>query len=294
MRITREQEKILESLVCQRLTMDPGNKTLVRSFENKRNRGLAEYLKTLGWKEDSEGATTFYVIKNQENKILLFFSLKCGTLFDPLDPTELKAQIEKLRTDLDVIRRSSRSRNQPNQERILAEQIRMEYGIPQTFLLESHLASKVSAKKNLIWCQEKDQQDELNPNISQVVRTYPAVELVHFCANDEARKIWKRYKFGRSMGQVLFWWFVAPLISDIRKTLGCQYVYLFAADDSDDGRLVNYYEVSLNFQQRDDIGANKPHYDFFCAFMCQKIEDLPDVRYDFLENFNPAPDDIVV
>lgn len=293
MRITREQEKILESFVCQRLTMDPGNRTLVRSFDNERNSGLADYLKLAGWREDTEGATTFYVIKNQENKILLFFSLKCGALFDPLDPEELEAQIEKIRIDLDILRRSSRARNLPDQDRVLAEQLRMEYGIPHNFLLENHLINKVNSKKRLILGQEQDQKDELNPNIARVVRTYPAVELVHFCANDDARKTWERYKFGHSMGKVLFWWFVAPIISDIRKTLGCQYVYLFAADDSDDGRLVNYYEVSLNFQQRDDIGTNKPQYDFTCAFMCQEIEEMRDFRYEYFENFNPDSDDIV-
>lgn len=293
MRITKKQEEILDSFVCQRLTMDPGNRQLVKNFMCDRNPRLEAYLQLLGWKEDSEGATTFYVIKNQNNKILMFFSLKCGALFDPLNGDELEEQINKYRADLELIRRRNRGKL-PDEELALAEQLRIEYGTSHYYNLEDVLVEKVQHKANLIWDRKQDILGEPNPKIERVVRTYPAVELVHFCVNDDARSFWKRCKFNRAMGEVLFWRFVAPIISDIRKTLGCQYVYLFAADDSNDGSLLNYYEVSLNFQQRDDIGANKPRYDFTCEFMCQSIQEMRDYRYDYFENFNPDPDDIVI
>lgn len=293
MRITKEQEALLDSFVCQRLTMDPGNKSLVKNFICDRNPRLEAYLQLLGWKEDSEGATTFYVIKNQSNKILMFFSLKCGALFDPLNSDELEEQIRKYRADLEIIRRRNRSKLQ-DEELALAEQLRIEYGTSHYYSLEDILVEKVQHKADLIRERKMDILGEPNPKIARVVRTYPAVELVHFCVNDDARSFWNRCKFNRSMGEVLFWRFVAPIISDIRKTLGCQYVYLFAADDSSDGSLLNYYEVSLNFQQRDDIGANKPRYDFTCEFMCQNIQEMRDYRYDYFENFNPDPEDIMI
>ncbi len=43
-------------------------------------------------KEDIEGSTAFYIVRNKNNDMLMFFSLKCGELFDPLfDETEIEA-----------------------------------------------------------------------------------------------------------------------------------------------------------------------------------------------------------
>lgn len=41
--------------------------------------------------EDVAGTTTYYVIKDVQNEVMMFFSLKCGALFDPLlDENEVK------------------------------------------------------------------------------------------------------------------------------------------------------------------------------------------------------------
>lgn len=60
-------------------------------------------------------------------------------------------------------------------------------------------------------------------------------------------------------------------MAQVQKNIGCQYAFLFAADLSEDGSLINYYNVTLHFDQPEHIGANKPYYDFCCRFMCQEI-----------------------
>lgn len=104
---------------------------------------------------------------------------------------------------------------------------------------------------------------------------------------------WNTYNMGHPMGETLFWKFIAPKFFDVQSIVGCEYAFLFAADLSEEGSLVNYYDVSLKFQKRLDIGTNKPFYDFCCDFMCQEINDMRKNRQLFFENFNIDKDDII-
>ncbi len=298
MKITKEQEKILDSFVCQRLSSDPGNRKLVKTFACKRNPQLAAYLQYRGWLEDTTGATTFYVIKDQQNKILLYFSLKCGSLFDPLNVDELKNLIDTYNKTLTAIH-NRRKGNANAEELALIEQMVQDFGM-SIGQLEWQLRMSIQDIEIKISEVKADRKTDPNKNISRVVKTYPAVELVHFCINDEARDGWsklaKKYHFDKphSLGQILFWRFVAPIIGDIHRTLGCQYVYLFAADDSLNRKLINYYQVALNFSQEGEIATSKPRYDFTCEFMYQDIDELRSFREYYFENFNPNPKDIMV
>jgi hypothetical protein len=42
----------------------------------------------------------------------------------------------------------------------------------------------------------------------------------------------------------------------------------------------------MNFGQPEDVGTNKPRFDFTCQFMCQKILDMQEKQKRFFENFN--------
>lgn len=61
----------------------------------------------------------------------------------------------------------------------------------------------------------------------------------------------------------------------------------------EDGTLVNYYDVALKFKKRQDVGTNKPYYDFCCEFMCQQINQMKSRRKEFFDNFNIDKDDIL-
>lgn len=84
MRITKEQEAILKSLKCERLSSNAENEKLIQSFYSKRGKSLVSYFKEYGMKEDKANTTAYYVIKTKEDEVLMFFSLKCGALFEPL------------------------------------------------------------------------------------------------------------------------------------------------------------------------------------------------------------------
>ena len=148
-------------------------------------------------------------------------------------------------------------------------------------------------------------QEELlleGSNIHRTQETHAAVELVHFCAYDNRRDFWfsltgnparrKWEQMGMSdqtIGNAVFWFFVVPIIRQVRDLVGCEYIYLFAADRNKYGSLVSYYE-KLGFELRSDLGVSKPFYDFGCRFMCQKVTSLRNRRNAFFREYNLAED----
>ena len=97
MRITKEQNDLLDSFKYERLSDDAGNEELMRSFTSKRGSSLVSYFTHFGMTEDAAGITTYYVIKDAQNEVMMFFSLKCGALFDPLiDESEVNQDFQRL------------------------------------------------------------------------------------------------------------------------------------------------------------------------------------------------------
>ena len=72
MKISVEQERILDSFVCERLSANEENESLINSFASKRGSSLVSYFEKYGPSEDKDGKTTYYVIKTKENEILMF------------------------------------------------------------------------------------------------------------------------------------------------------------------------------------------------------------------------------
>ncbi|MBQ1677019.1 MAG: hypothetical protein II065_06260, partial [Bacteroidaceae bacterium] len=82
MKITPEQLTLLESFKCERLSSNKNNMRLVDNFFNRRNTSLVHTLQNEAMEEDEEGSVAYYVIKDKDENILFFFSLKSGSLYD--------------------------------------------------------------------------------------------------------------------------------------------------------------------------------------------------------------------
>lgn len=294
MRITAEQKNLLDSFRCERLSANAVNEELIKSFTSKRGSSLVSYFKSFGLQEDAVGKTTYYVIKNAENEVMMFFSLKCGALFDPLlDENEVKQDFQRLLILLQAIENA----NGNNEETEEAVAILTKYQVGDRISIEdftSLVLRKASRKKEFLKQLFGDKEREQNDKIFRVQSTHPGIELVHFCTNDNMKEKWKTYNLGHPMGETLYWMFIAPKFFEVQEIVGCEFAFLFAADLSEDGSLVNYYDVSLKFQKRQDVGTNKPFYDFCCEFMCQEVNEMKKKREEFFENFNfDAEDEIV-
>lgn len=269
----------LRFLSCERLSSNANNFRLVDDFFNRRNDGIADTLRNEAFSEDEDGTTAYYLVKHENGRILFFFSLKCGLLYDQfLDTRQLKL-ISDLNAYLDTISGASDlSDDDKRLVDLIREKLRTRKGITKADL------DRLPKKGSTIF---EDLEQEFNESITRVGQTFSAVELVHFCANDATDELWASMNCPQPLGTVVFWNFIVPIIEEVRQKVGCQYLFLFAADFSKGEKLIHYYADQLNFEVPEDLATAKPIYDFSCKFMCQQVKGLEDGRNTFFANFNP-------
>lgn len=309
--ITEEQKKFLNTFCCERLKSDPTNRWLIQEFYHPDGQGLVNKIRNCAWEEDHLGKTAYYVIKNASNQIVMIFSLKCGTLFNPnaiarwrktgskktarqiwndiLTPKEIKGIKSSKIYDLHLPQMLSDY--SMNDYRLLLPLSDLHQALGEERFAEVLTSARVYLHS------KKDQPAEPNKNIVLVPDSYPAIELVEFCSNYETRHCWNTALMGkRRMGETLFWWFIAPTILQIGDSIGCEYVFLFAANNEEKDRmkslinpvaegatqekpnsLVSYYH-SLHFKNDPKLGTAKPSYDYECQFLCQRLRVSKDYQ----------------
>ena len=290
-RISDEHKYLINSYHCERLSSNDMHKELILKFENSKGHPLVSYFKTQAWDEDVESSTAYYVIKSSADGIALFFSLKCGVLFEPLNQYKIFTEAKLANGLLENIQKIKLQdlKNKWNQD--IQMQVDFDYNISSKHL--NRLVESAKEDKRRFNHLRKECEHEKNQQIVRVSRTYPAIELVHFCTNDLVKVQWEKSGIEHPLGEVMFWHYIAPIIYETQERIGCQYVFLFAADNSSDGVLVNYYNVALKFEQSSELGAAKPQYDFCCQFMCQEINNLKKHREAYFECFYPDVNDII-
>ena len=105
------------------------------------------------------------------------------------------------------------------------------------------------------------------------------------------------------LGFYIFWEIIVEKVLEISSMLGCRYLYLFAADNTDCNesadsymnlllsdfnecdetstpiyKLVDYYKNELKFEEVQDMTILKPHYDYNCFSLIQSISALQENR----------------
>lgn len=283
MRITPKQKEILDSLIVERLRDNPTeNASLVNTFANKKNPNLENIItSSKAFDSDSNGSTAYYIVKANTGELLLYFSLKCGELFKALDLRKMELAGRVINVTNILINKEIHSEDElKSAESFLRE------NLDEISALLPELSNYIGKKDHYL----ADINKELNKQMRRVLKTYPAIEIVEFCANDNSRAIWQSLGLNKKLGECVFWHHIVPKLLSIQDIVGCQYVYLFAADASIDGNLTNYYKVTLHFDDSLKLGANKPHYDFKCTFLCQEIKNLIAGRDSFYNHFNPDPE----
>ena len=285
MQITEEQQQILNSLVCERLSSNENNLRLVDTFCNVRNGSLEHTLKNEAYEEDEAGNIAYYLIKDKDENILFYFSIKCGILYDLFGEEEKLRKINDLFHFLVELEKDPSSTND-DKETIasILESIRTRKG-----LVKKELSKISHIKKSQII---EDLAKESEDNLKRVGKTFAGVEIVHFCANDNYRPSWEKLNIKQKMGTVVFWHFLIPKICELRKIVGCEYLFLFAADMTPDALLVNYYKSNLGFKDSNEYGTAIPLYDYACKFMHQELKDIEERRNNFYLEFNPDEESI--
>lgn len=266
MKITPNQLTILNSFRVTRLKDDDSLLREVSAFENLKNGNLVDYLVGDAFDDDAKNRCACYVVRDFDGEILCYFSIKCGLLYSEFE--ELK-KFEKFKNHK-IKLMELEQRSDDAQVREYIEEIK---------------AKLKEAKEDIN--RLLGRFDEMPPN-KQVAKSFPSIELTHFCVNEAYRKKWNKYGFSarNRIGATLFWHSIVGIVEKIRKLTGCEYFYLFAADSTPDRHLVNHYKNMMGLREEMTISALQPIYDFNCTFLCASIDSLLNARDDFYKYFN--------
>lgn len=285
MRINKEQESILNGFKCRRInSIDTDCLASISGplIDGSNRSSLIDHFRSDEHiADDKDGALASYIITNNDDEILLFFSIRCGELFEKIDHHKMILShnalvgVEKLERNPDL----------PEDEKAQAYQA-IKNAINEGLSYEDF---RFYDKKKLIYIG--DITKEPSKDISRVSIVYSGVELKFFGINDNARKFWKSLDLPRKMGETLFWYFIVPKLEMLREIVGCKYLYLFAADIEADGHLVTYYRTVLHIDAPITLSSNKPFFDYKSMFLYQDISILSMYRSHFLDSFNPDIED---
>lgn len=279
-RITREQRAYLDSLVCERISSNKDNREVVQKFVNLRNPGLSYALKA-GWNTDARDKVAYYIVREPQEggEPLFFFSLRCGEVDVPYNLEKLRVAMENSQALLDA----ACGLDAPDWAKEVVENRKVNGVLPPKKVQEFRERHRENIRKWSLYYEEVRLEGE---NIIRTKQTLAGVELVHFCAHTPAAAKWEAMGMNpQALGKTMFWKFVVPVIQQVRDLVGCEYLYLFAADEKKYGKLVGYYK-GLGFEIRQDLCVSKPEYDFGCFFMCQKVTSLRNRRNAFFREYN--------
>ena len=265
----------MDSFSCERLAGKQENMRIVEDFYNRRNNQLEHNLKDKAYEEDENNTTAYYVIKDKKGSLVFYFSLKCGMLYDKIVEAEQYQQLQDI-YNLLLKKLSDESTSEDKKEVIkeLLESLRSKKGLTRESLERVFRADELTI-------------DEIfKGNQRHVGKTYSGVEIVHFCINDGYREKWEALNMPQRLGSIIFWKFIIPQVECLLEIVGCEYIFLFAADLSEDESLVNYYR-ELGFTDSLVHHVAIPLYDLACKFMHQETNQLIEKQKRFFENFNP-------
>lgn len=276
MNIPQELRIVMDSLHCERLTSDTDNKVLIQNFQNDKNPQLPKILKSEGWENDESGICDYYILKDNESNILFFFAIRSGLVLEPynLDRIEVCKKIYPL---LQVYYNPTTKTEKKQEIEKFITPLWKQYELSPDLIISA---------QNAIEDKQNDRVVDQNGNTTLVWKTHPAVELAFFCQNSDCKETIKGLGFQRHFGSAVFWYYIIPKILKAQTYIGCEYVYLFAADKKNQGKLMDYYNTSLHFEQTIFLNGLKPQQDNNCFFMCQKVSELRKFQIDYLENFS--------
>ncbi len=282
-----EVRDYFKSFKCEVLTSSEQNRSEIQGFSSSiwKNH-LDGYLKNEAWEDDESGKTRVFLIRDAKNQIVAYFSLKCGMVFvtDELDD-EFHCLSDDEKTIVNTLiqyRVNMSSNGSTDAFNDIVKMMASEIGDNRLSRLLKIMEHKVKTKREI---------RELAPEQNGIIRVQEccaAIELQHFCKCDEY-KMPNGIRFPLGFG--LFWEQIVPKVSEIAENIGCEYFYLFAADNTDEEgkqKLVDYYITALGFSNLYDEGviALMPDYDRDCVGLQQKSEYLFATREDMWQTFS--------
>lgn len=272
--INAKQLEWIEGLRCERLSDNPDNEDIILSFANKWD-SLVKHLHEDAWREDTENDSVHYLVKSKENEVLLYFSLRCGLLYDDMLVGD--------RVDMCRAHAGEIPMSEDIEKKIKDYQIDNSLSDKELYRKLNELYEKLRLQRKVV---RTDAQIKESAQIRVVLDTIPAIELKHFCKNDNYTGFDKELFQSYKLGEIVFWFKILPLLEDIFKMIGGKYIYLFAADEDENRALTNHYITRFKFSDQSEWGVNKPTYSNLCRFLCLSMADALKYREELENNFN--------
>lgn len=269
------EQDFFKKFKCEPLTAIPKNQELIQSFvANKNGKLLESYLKNKAWKDDLEGETKVYLVKDENGQIALFFSIKCGLLYDQYGYDKLdESQLEFVNWVIEA--------------KVKDDQRALDgyYACGEFEFNDVDKLFRIADEKIELKMEGKELGDTVNT--LKVSSCYSAIEIQHFCKNS-LYKLEENIKV--SLGFGLFWEVIVPHILKVTNSVGCKYLYLFAAEQQKEQgkpqKLLQYYKTALKFSDVEGINIIKPSYDKYCYGMIQSIADLRENKETIWKGFS--------
>ncbi len=289
-----------EKYTCEEITARSENAELIKSFSGGRyGRGLEEFLKLNAWSADTDNRSKVYLVKDKTNGcIKAYFSIKCGMLYSPYLSQRLEgADRDFFELVLDAMRE--------NDEDLLTDYSASGYYEVQKF-------KKLYDEARRIVDHEKSLSEGGTSKSFDVAQTFPAIEIENLCKNHDDQPGNNDEKI--PLGFLVFWIYIIPMIQRIAQTVGCEYIYIFAADQSkkdvdtspeihpfvDDivsggndekaFSLISHYRTNYGFHDADELFFVRPKYDDKCYEMVQSVKEAIENSQNIWEQFDDVLD----
>ena len=306
-----EQKKYLFSrLKTEPLRKSEENKEDIKAFVQATKGGkISDYLINNAWNDDCDRNTKVFLVRDQETKeIVFFFAINCGILFSELIIWNLN-QEEKVPFNKYVeasLKIKDSNLSQEDREKA-NEQVDESMGelweVVQDADRVSRLLSLANEKVQLL--EEKMEalsETGEGEHTQQVQDTFPAIDIKFLGRNKEYEP---EIQLDFRLGVYIFWEIIVPHLLEIAEKVGCKYIYLFAADNTEQAEngvesppiwtpdydpyadevedevakeevhtLVNYYINELKFRYVSMYKILKPHYERRCYTLVQEVESL--------------------
>lgn len=281
MALTEEQKSILYSFKVKRAReIDPSILQEMRGaiINGEEIRNIIDIFSSDEYlKNDIEGHLASFVIVSPSGLPMVFFSLRCGELFE-------KSPTYKMQLSHAAYLAISTLMSNPSITRAKRDELMSHIKKAKKEGLSIADLEQLSSKKVLM---KQDELLEVDKDITRVHKVHPAIEIKLFGTNISANSYWKSLGLPEEMkmGETLFWIKIVDKIRQMMDMVGCEFVYLFAADNEPEGELVQYYRVRLKFGSDSKMSANKPHFDYMSQFLFQSVKDLFENQQYFLDKY---------
>ncbi len=313
--INEQKQFLSETLYVESLREYDSNQEDIKDFvQTAKGERIARYLIDDAWNDDVCRNTKVFLVRDRKTRqIAFYYALNCGILYTEFNSPDL-SELERYLVEQYVIAlRQCQRNNLTIEEQNEANNAYFEVleEIDQNIDNPDRKTALIAFANEKAMAKEEKEEALIDNGegdyIKQVKETFPAVDIKFLCKNINYHL---PIKLDFKLGVYVFWEIIVPHILKISDLVGCKYVYLFAADNTeplteeektvpmwafgyDPGddedeperkednyskKLISYYITEFKFRPVSEYTILKPHFERKCHTLIQEVDTLQEKR----------------